>query len=136
MSGNSQTAQSTLENQAFALMGRIHILLRRETGRVTDIKYMSINPEYCLHVIEMGSKAADPILKSMCDTLKEIYFGESGLFGAIQLTKSRKTVAAMPSSATLSSRVSQPLESRSTASLLKAGLTADASDQHYVGRLR
>ena len=27
------------ESQAFSLMGRLHVLLRREIGRVTDIKY-------------------------------------------------------------------------------------------------
>lgn len=130
MSANSQAPRQVLENQAFALMGRIHILLRRETGRVTDIRYMSINPEYCLHVIELGSTAADPILKSMCETLKDIYFGEGGLFGSSSMqlmNKSRKTA---------SSRVSVPLEPRNTASLLKAGIAIEAPDQHYVGRLR
>ena len=89
MSGHPKQA---LENQAFALMGRIHILLRRETGRVTDIRYMSVNPEYCLHVIELGSIAADPTLKSMCETLKDIYFGAGGLFGSSSMQMMNKSL--------------------------------------------
>jgi hypothetical protein len=34
---NGQSVE-LLESQAFGLMGRLHVLLRREIGRVTDIK--------------------------------------------------------------------------------------------------
>lgn len=45
--------------------------LRREIGRVTDIKYMTTNPEYCLHVLELANSTANADLHSMCHKLLE-----------------------------------------------------------------
>jgi len=117
-----------LESQAFGLMGRLHVLLRREIGRVTDIRYMSTNPEYCLHVLELASSIANADLQAMCHKLEDIYFGEGGLFADSALKPRRLLVAA-------SSRVSIPIEHTVEVPEVAQELSAE-SDQHYVGRLR
>lgn len=123
---SSQSSLETLESQAFGLMGRVHVLLRREIGRVTDIKYMSTNPEYCLHVLELAGSVANPDLQAMCHKLEDIYFGEGGLFADSPLKPRRLMVAS-------SSRVSIPIEHHASAA--EPELAAE-QDQHYVGRLR
>ena len=118
----SQATTDALESQAFGLMGRLHVQLRREIGRVTDIKYMSSNPEYCVHVLELAMAVAKPELHLLAQKLEEIYFGDKGLFGSSDM-RPRKFMV---------SRVSIPVAAPAT-------VTADADtdqDQHYVGRLR
>jgi Amt family ammonium transporter len=48
-------AGGTVVNQAFALMGRLHVILRRQSGRITDIEYMRIDPGYCRYLLELAS---------------------------------------------------------------------------------
>ena len=118
----SQATTDALESQAFGLMGRLHVQLRREIGRVTDIKYMSTNPEYCVHVLELAMAVAKPELHLLAQKLEEIYFGDNGLFSNSEV-RPRKFVV---------SRVSIPVEAPPA-----IAVGADAGqDQHYVGRLR
>lgn len=108
------------ESQAFGLMGRLHVLLRREIGRVTDIKYMSTNPEYCAHVLELASAVANPDLHSISERLEEMYFGADGLF---------ENPAVRPL------RMAVPVP-KVTAKAPAVELETAEDDQHYVGRLR
>ena len=118
------------EGLAFGLMGRLHVLLRREIGRVTDIKYMGINPEYCLHVLELAESVSNPDLQVISRKLEEIFFGEQGLFHDSPVKPRRYQVAA-------SSRVSIPVDSHQPpAPLLAEPELAQETEQHYVGRLR
>jgi len=124
------TSVEAMESQAFGLMGRLHVLLRREIGRVTDIKYMSTNPEYCLHVLELANSTSNTDLQAMSHKLEEIYFAEGGLFADSPVKPRRLTVAS-------SSRVSIPIE-HATPEIVETTHSEIAveSDQHYVGRLR
>lgn len=126
----NQTSIDAVESQAFGLMGRLHVLLRREIGRVTDIKYMTTNPEYCLHVLELANSTANADLHAMCHKLEDIYFGEGGLFANSAHKPRRLMVAA-------SSRVSIPIE-HAVPEVIEVSEPelAVESDQHYVGRLR
>lgn len=126
MSGLSVEEQ---ESQAFALMGRLHVQLRREIGRVTDIKYMSTNPEYCLHVLELANSTSNAELQAMSYKLEDIYFGEGGLFVNSPFKPRRMMVSS-------SSRVSIPLEHAATEVVETTTDHAVEADQHYVGRLR
>src|SRR3954470_16352234 len=72
--------RAALENQAFALMGRLHVTLRRQTGRVTDIEYMRINPDYCRYLLDMASQLPNEDLQQICMKLQDIYCGPEGLF--------------------------------------------------------
>ncbi|HWV63707.1 MAG TPA: hypothetical protein VN019_08770 [Oxalicibacterium sp.] len=79
MSDPHQT-RAEQENHAFALMGRLHVTLRRHTGRVTDIEYMRIDPGYCRHVLEMTAGSDNADLRELSGKLQNIFFGEDGLF--------------------------------------------------------
>jgi hypothetical protein len=125
----NQTSLEERESQAFGLMGRLHVLLRREIGRVTDIKYMSTNPEYCLHVLELAGSTANTDLHVMCQKLEDIYFGEGGLFADSAVKPRRMTVVS-------SSRVSIPIEHAVTEVIAPEPEVVLEQDQHYVGRLR
>jgi hypothetical protein len=81
MSAIDMSNAAATENQAFALMSRLHVILRRERGRVTDIEYMRIDPGYCRHVLALArtEEAGDDLLQ-ICARIEEIYFGPNGLF--------------------------------------------------------
>ena len=77
-----QVAASAKENHAFALMSRLHVALRRQTQRITDIEYMRVSPDYCRHVLDLAAKSVLPDIKELGAKLEELYFGENGLFVA------------------------------------------------------
>ncbi len=126
----NQSSREVRENHAFGLMGRLHLLLRRETGRVTDIKYMSMNPEYCSHVLELASSTAKPDLLLLAKELQEMYFGQGGLFTEVRRKQSLTSNVPL-------SRMAMPLQAPVAPPTGSAEKVANSeSDQHYVGRLR
>lgn len=80
MTAQQQVARAHLDTQAFALMSRLHVILRRECGRITDIEYMRQNPGYCEHVLDLAARMPTDTLPEICARLREIFFGEQGLF--------------------------------------------------------
>ncbi|GIZ51402.1 hypothetical protein [Noviherbaspirillum aridicola] len=80
MSALEQVNLTTLENQAFALMSRLHVILRRQNGRITDIEYMRIDPGYCRHVLDLAARMDGDDLAQICEKLEALYFGPDGLF--------------------------------------------------------
>lgn len=80
MSAHTEVTLAALENQAFALMGRMHVILRRQNGRVTDIEYMRTDPTYCRHLLDMAERLPNEDLQQICEKLNDVFFGEQGLF--------------------------------------------------------
>lgn len=80
MTTNQLVQMAVVENQAFALMGRLHVTMRRHMNRVTDIEYMRISPDYCRHLLELALKSDNEDLRNVGVKLRDIYFGENGLF--------------------------------------------------------
>ena len=80
MSEHEQVTTANLENQAFALIARLHVILWREKGRVTDIEYMRNNPSYCRHVLGLIDAADSQEVRELGVRLDEIFFGQHGLF--------------------------------------------------------
>ncbi|MDQ1815202.1 hypothetical protein RBA41_18035 [Massilia sp. CCM 9210] len=70
MSTIAQITLANVENQAFALMSRLHVILRRGQGRVTDIEYMHIDPAYCRHVPGLANATGNDDVRqiSACKT--------------------------------------------------------------------
>ncbi|CUI08276.1 hypothetical protein LXA47_14760 [Massilia sp. P8910] len=129
MTTTGQLTRAKLENQAFALMSRMHVLLRRGQGRVTDIDYMRIDPAYCRHVLELAGATGDEDLRQIGARLQEIYFGEAGLFVA---TLKTPLLARAPSAQV--TPAAAPVEASMPA---PAALSARAATvRSYVGRLR
>jgi hypothetical protein len=118
------------ENHAFALMGRLHVTLRRQTGRVTDIEYMRIDQNYCRYLLKMAAESDNPDLQDISAKLQEIFFGADGLF-----------VVPEPRQPLLS-RLADPAETPATASHTSTKSPSppttddDTVDRGYIGRLR
>jgi hypothetical protein len=145
---NASTTLTSLETQAFALMGRLHVALRRQTGRVTDIEYMRIDPAYCRHLLEMAVKMPNDDLHNICAKLEEVYFGADGLFVRAPprvplLTRLTappvpQPAAAPPSAVASPALTAVPVQS-ATLSAIDPTPPQDHGalvDQGYVGRLR
>ncbi len=137
MSGLSRTAIDALENQAFGLMGRLHVILRREIGRVTDIKYMSGNAEYCRLVLDLAAHVANPDLQAISKKLEEIYFGSNGLFEEVR----PKIANLKPAKVTLAPATRMPVHIEPTITLTELAVDAESVESEeisntYVGRLR
>jgi hypothetical protein len=126
MSEEHQT-RAALENQAFALMGRMHVTLRRQTGRVTDIEYMRIDPAYCRYLLKMTALSDNADLQDLSVKLQEIFFGADGLFVRTDPKPllARLTEPAAP----------PPVAPAPTAAPTTPG-PDDPVDRGYIGRLR
>jgi hypothetical protein len=120
--------RATLENQAFALMGRLHVILRRQTGRVTDIEYMRIDPAYCRYLLKLASLSDNADLREIGLKLEDIYFGPEGLF----VKGEPRPLLARLTEQEASPKVSPPATSAAPA----APKTDDDIDRGYIGRLR
>jgi len=128
MSNLHRAALAQLDTQAFALMGRLHVIVRRESGRVTDIEYMRIDPAYCRHVLQLAGQISHEALPEICVRLDEIFFGRDGLFMA---RESQPLLAQRPVAPQVNSvpATSAAPESPATAQVENAAHT-------YIGRLR
>jgi len=58
--------------EIFAVLGRIHVLLRRDLNRITDIEWASVNRPYAMEVIRLCATANHPDLKVLAIRLAEL----------------------------------------------------------------
>jgi len=126
MMAAQQVTMAALENQAFALMSRLHVIMRREHGRVTDIEYMRVDPGYCRHVLALAKESANADALGICVRLEEIYFGAEGLFPPVAVKKVADTARAALE------REAEQVQAGQAAALSSKAKTV----QSYVGRLR
>ncbi len=140
MNAKSDIQRVQLENAAFALMSRMHVILRRLNERVTDIEYMRIDSKYCRYILDFSLRLPHEDLQKICAKLEEIYFGEDGLFIHTSpptplLTRfSTPEVGPIPVATAIkieAKRTSQP----ETALIPRSDQNA-IIDQTYIGRLR
>ncbi|ABR91333.1 Uncharacterized conserved protein [Janthinobacterium sp. Marseille] len=121
-------SRAELETHAFALMGRLHVNLRRQSGRVIDIEYMRIDPAYCRYLLKMASLSTSEEVQELGQKLQEVFFGEEGLFVR---TEPRQPLLA---------RLQEPAPSAPAAitptATPAATDNADPVDRGYIGRLR
>lgn len=149
MSAHQMAHMAELENQAFALMGRLHVALRRESGRITDVEYMRIDPGYCRYLIQLALQSSNPDVQKIGERLDTIYFDEAGLFmlepPKPPLLARRSHAASVPATAFATPPVAPPTQrvimQKPPPDLPAPGrpdtLSAQPeSSQHYVGRLR
>lgn len=123
-------SRAELETHAFALMGRLHVNLRRQSGRVIDIEYMRIDPAYCRYLLKMASLSTSEEVQEIGQKLQEVFFGEEGLFVRTEprqplLARLQEPAAAAPAAA--------PATPANTPA---ATDNADPVDRGYIGRLR
>jgi hypothetical protein len=63
---------SASSTEVFAVLGRIHVLLRRDLNRITDIEWASVNRPYAMEVIRLCTSASHPDLKVLAARLSEL----------------------------------------------------------------
>lgn len=129
MTAHQQTTVAALENQAFALMGRLHVILRRQSGRITDIEYMRMDPAYCRHVLQLALQTPAEDVHRICERLEEIYFGNEGLF--VRSPPKAPLVARFGSAASATTGMPQAVAEKTDSHLPDANV-----DRAYIGRLR
>ena len=60
------------DSARIALAARIHVLLRRKTGRVTDTEWMAQNLAYASEVVRLCRADGDEELVALADTVTEM----------------------------------------------------------------
>ncbi|MDB5805545.1 MAG: hypothetical protein JWN73_2867 [Betaproteobacteria bacterium] len=63
---------SASSTEIFAVLGRIHVLLRRDLNRITDIEWASANKAYAMEVVRLCASANHPDLKALAIRLSEL----------------------------------------------------------------
>ena len=124
-------SRAELETHAFALMGRLHVNLRRQSGRVIDIEYMRIDPGYCRYLLKMASLSTSEEVQELGQKLQEVFFGTEGLFVRTEPRQPLLTRLQEPTAAP-AAPVAAPAPAPSSA----APETGDPVDRGYIGRLR
>jgi hypothetical protein len=54
----------------YGLLGRIHVLTRRELNRITDVEYMRVNKDYAREIVRLGEADGHPELVELCAKLR------------------------------------------------------------------
>lgn len=126
--------RAALENQAFALMGRLHVTLRRQTGRVTDIEYMRIDPGYCRYLLKLASLSPNEDLQDIAAKLQDIFFGADGLF--VRPEPRQPLLSRLSEHTESPPAPSSPTPAIPAASPAPATGPDDPVDRGYIGRLR
>jgi hypothetical protein len=55
------------EMQVFAIAARLHVVMRRAMGRVTDVEWMIHNRDYAREMIRLARGCTDPELRELAD---------------------------------------------------------------------
>jgi hypothetical protein len=54
----------------YSLLGRIHLLMRRQINRITDVEYMRVSKEYSREIVRLGLETGHPELVELCERLR------------------------------------------------------------------
>jgi hypothetical protein len=104
------------ELEKFAIATRLHVALRRKTGRVTDVEWMIKDAAY-----------ADEIMRL------SLAHGDLELF---DLAEKWELAAGMQRSARMPRRAPSPAPAAQAILVLNVEKRPDAVEERYVGRLR
>ncbi len=64
------------EMELFAVAARLHVVMRRVQGRVTDVEWMTRNREYAREVIRIAREQTDQELLALADKLEACLSGQ------------------------------------------------------------
>ena len=57
-----------LPSETLAIAARLHVLLRRKTGRVTDTEWLAVNADYAAEIVRYArSRAVEPGLEDVAE---------------------------------------------------------------------
>jgi len=57
----------------FSLVGRMHVLLRREVNRIIDVEWMCIDAVYAKEVIKLARSVEMDELDKLCDRVEQVH---------------------------------------------------------------
>ena len=60
---------STDNEKLFSTFGRIHVILRREQGRIIDVEWAAANGEYALEIQKLASASANQELGELSEQI-------------------------------------------------------------------
>ena len=66
-----------LEMETFAIAARLHVVMRRALGRVTDVEWMTRNRDYAREVIRLARGHTDAELLGLADKFEAILLSQS-----------------------------------------------------------
>ena len=119
-------AEMTQDSARLALAARIHVHLRRKTGRVTDTEWLAINNDYAAEIIRVCRAEQDEELQKLAQKLEEAF--------AARHVKGGKAVSGS------AVEVSAPEQEATWIQTMKDAVAVKERDrkveQRYVGRLR
>ena len=58
------------ESEIFALIGRVHVLMRRNLNRIADVDYMQANPEYARTILTLAEQSGHEELALLAERLR------------------------------------------------------------------
>ncbi|MDD4911627.1 MAG: hypothetical protein PHP57_04980 [Sideroxydans sp.] len=61
------------EEVLFALAGRIHVLLRRQTNRITDVEWMCRNALYANEVLKLARAEGSEELQKLVERVEDVH---------------------------------------------------------------
>ncbi|WP_085315131.1 hypothetical protein [Derxia lacustris] len=67
-----------IDSVTLAVAARMHVALRRKTGRVTDTEWMATNPDYTREVLRLARIADDAELDAIAARLEAAVFKGNG----------------------------------------------------------
>jgi len=122
-------------SEKLAIAARLHVLLRRKTGRVTDTEWLAVNTEYATEIIRFArERSAEPGFEDVLEWADR-------LEKAIVVATPRRRSSEHPSVVAAPERNSGFhntvwADSGFGDSRLPAGSTGGTDANRYVGRLR
>ncbi|MGB7650262.1 MAG: hypothetical protein WBL62_03565 [Gallionella sp.] len=67
------TLNTEQNDQLFALLGRVYVLLRRETHRMIDVEWAAINTDYALEVIHLARDTKNTDLLALANQIQILH---------------------------------------------------------------
>jgi hypothetical protein len=112
--------------EIFALMSRIHVILRHHENRIADVAQMQVNADYSREILSLCMKSTNAELVRLGIKLNEGLFGEQGKFTQPERKPLQNTL-----------RESSTVSGQSAAAPAAAGEPApDPDKKKYIRTLR
>jgi hypothetical protein len=124
-----------LESEKFAIAAHLHVLLRRTTGRVTDVEWMIRNVDYAREVIRVARAEEHLDLRKLADKLEAVVMASRPQQAAMSTSSPPSPSRA---AAKVASDAAGPPSSgfAASSSFGAAGAEPVAGLKRYVGSLR
>jgi len=124
-----------LPSEKLAIAARVHVLLRRKTGRVTDTEWMAANAEYATEIVRYArERATEPGFEDVLEWVARL---EQAVVPApVTRRKAFSPLQTQPVVANSSFHNTAWADSGFSEARLPGNPAADADENRYIGRLR